>query len=543
MKFSKKLVLYLFISFWSGAISAQESKIVEIRQAGSFEKDEALYPGANILLRKGKTRVHLFHKGALVKSNKSFFYSKKNFFEASGDVVFTQGDTLRMTSDYLEYDGANGQAIAWGNVFLKQPDMTLETDTLYLDRNANIAYYETPGTIVDSSSVLKSNRGKYFMNEKKYRFISNVRIDNPEYKVNSAQLDYFTETNKAFLYGPTKIIGEDYDIYCERGFYNLDTQQGNFKENALINYNEKIIKGDSLYFENEREYAAATNDVSITDTINNSIIRGNYAEIFKAKDSAIITRRAYAINILEKDSLYIKADTLIGTGPPEHRVLRGYYGVKILKSDIRGKSDSLYLDDQIGKIELHKRPLSKKEDQILSDDEKNSRNPVLWFGASQMSGEVIHLLTEPGEKKLDSLQIFGNAFIIEKDSLSADGYNQIVGSELYGNFEEGALKNLDVIKNTMVIYYLYSEAGELIGINKTICSALDIVFDNNEINEISFYVSPEGEVFPEEQIDRNLRKLKGFLWRRNERPETFEDLFENDDGEKSNIPEVTITKE
>ena len=34
--------------------------------------------------------------------------------------------------------------------------------------------------------------------------------------------------------------------------------------------------------------------------------------------------------------------------------------------------------------------------------------------------------------------------------------------------------------------------------------------------------------------------MKGFLWRRNERPETFEDLFENDDGEKSNIPEVTI---
>ena len=101
-------------------------------------------------------------------------------------MVFTQGDTLRMTSDYLEYDGANGQAKAWGNVFLKQPDMTLETDTLYLDRNANIAYYETPGTIVDSSSVLKSNRGKYFMNEKKYRFISNVRIDNPEYKVTSA---------------------------------------------------------------------------------------------------------------------------------------------------------------------------------------------------------------------------------------------------------------------------------------------------------------------------------------------------------------------
>ena len=73
---------------------------------------EAQYPGANILLKKGSTRVHLFHKGALIKSDKSLFYSKKNFFDAAGAVVFTQGDTLRMTSDFLEYDGANGQAKA-----------------------------------------------------------------------------------------------------------------------------------------------------------------------------------------------------------------------------------------------------------------------------------------------------------------------------------------------------------------------------------------------------------------------------------------------
>ena len=240
MKFIKTLVFLLFVSFGVRSVSAQEPRIVEIRQAGSFAKDEAQYPGANILLKKGSTRVHLFHKGALIKSDKSFFYSKKNFFDAAGAVVFTQGDTLRMTSDFLEYDGANGQAKAWGNVFLKQPDMSLETDTLYLDRNENIAYYDTPGTVIDSSSTLKSNRGKYFMNEKKYRFISNVRITNPEYNVTSAQLDYFTESNKAYLYGPTKIIGSDYDIYCERGYYNLDAQRGNFNQNALINYNQKI---------------------------------------------------------------------------------------------------------------------------------------------------------------------------------------------------------------------------------------------------------------------------------------------------------------
>ena len=48
--------------------------------------------------------------------------------------------------------------------------MTLETDTLFLDRLNDLAYYETPGTIIDSTSILKSNRGKYYMKEKNTAF-------------------------------------------------------------------------------------------------------------------------------------------------------------------------------------------------------------------------------------------------------------------------------------------------------------------------------------------------------------------------------------
>ena len=166
----KKLFSLLVLSsclLWGASSFGQDKRIIQIQQAGSFGKDEANFPGANILLKKGDIRVKLFHKGALIESNKSFFYSKKNAFKAEGEVIFTQGDTLRMTSDYMEYDGETGKAKAWGDVFLKQPDMTLETDTLFLDRLDDLAYYETPGTIIDSASILKSNRGKYYMKEKK----------------------------------------------------------------------------------------------------------------------------------------------------------------------------------------------------------------------------------------------------------------------------------------------------------------------------------------------------------------------------------------
>ena len=509
---------------------SQETKIIQIQKAGSSQQDEALFPGATILLRNAQDRVHLFHEGALIVSDRAYFYAKRNFFKAQGDVVFTQGDSLRMQCKEMEYDGLNKKAKAWGSVVLQRPDMVLETDTLYLDRVTQKAFYNTPGKIVDEESTLTSNRGIYFMDDKKYRFLYNVKIKNPDYKVTAQQLDYFTELDYAYFYGPSTIEGKDYTIFSERGFYNMKAQKGNFEKNAQIDYDGRIINGDSLYFENEKEYAAGTNRVRILDTLNQSLIQGHFGEIFKARDSAIITRRAVATNIIENDSLFIHADTLIATGPDNARILRGFYDVRILKSDMRAKSDSIYFNETTGGIKLFKRPLTEKEKQIFTEKDLTQRNPVMWFGNSQMSGDYIELLSNLETKKLDSLKIRGHVFVIEKDSLSPDGYNQIKGGLLNGSFKEGNLKNIYVEKNTQVVYYLYSDQdNELIGINKTLCSALDMVMGENGISDITFWVSPGGDVYPDFQIDTNERKLKGFLWRNSERPEKKSDLFSKKD--------------
>ena len=109
-----------------------------------------------------------------------------------------------------------------------------------------------------------------------------MTIKNPNYIVNSERLDYFTESNEAYLYGNSRIKGETYTVLCERGFYDMEREKGIFKQNATLFYDNKIIKGDSLYFESDRNYAAATKNISIIDTLNNSIITGHFGEIFKA---------------------------------------------------------------------------------------------------------------------------------------------------------------------------------------------------------------------------------------------------------------------
>jgi len=523
-------IVFIFILTTIISLKAQEEKIIEIRQAGGSKQDQEAFPGANILFKNLDKRVILFHDGALIESDLAYFYAKENFFKATGDVVFTQGDSLRMTCNKIEYNGDTKITLAQGDVFLKRPDMSLKTEKLNIDRVKNEAFYNSKGVVIDSSSTLTSNQGVYFINKKKYRFKSNVIIDNPEYKVNSDQLDYYTELNQAYLFGDSKIIGDTYTIKCERGFYDLDREKGVFKKNATLYYDNKIIKGDSLYFESEKNYAAATKNISIVDSINNSIITGHYGEIFKDKDSAIITRRALAINIIDNDSLFIHADTLVATGPEERRILRAYYDVRILKSDLRGISDSLYLDESIGLTKLLSKPLSNQQEQIFTEADRNLNNPVLWFDKSQMSGNQIHLISNTETNKLDSLKILNNVFIIEKDSLSIDGYNQIKGGILDGNFKEGKLDNIFITKNTEMVYYLYNDEDlQLIGIDKTTCSALKMNFDNGEISNITFLVTPNGDVYPEDELPINERTLKGFTWRKNERPESVNDLFDNND--------------
>jgi hypothetical protein len=86
------------------------------------------------------------------------------------------------------------------------------------------------------------------MGPKKYIFKTNVTIENPEYNVDSEELEYFTESNYTYFNDKTLITGVDYSILCKNGFYDTYRQKGFFRDNAVINYDGKIIYGDSIFF-------------------------------------------------------------------------------------------------------------------------------------------------------------------------------------------------------------------------------------------------------------------------------------------------------
>ena len=491
--------------------------------AGDLEINEEKYPGAKILTRDDSQQVHIIHDGIDLWCDRAIHYAQENFVEAYGNVNIKQGDSINMNSKYVEYSGITKLAFASGDVVLTDPTSIIKSDTLYMDRVKQQAYYKSGGTVVkDSSGTITSQIGRYYMTNKKYQFVQNVKLVNPEYVIDSEQLDYYSETGKAYLFGPTTITGETSKIYCERGFYDTKNDTGYFLKKSRIDYDDRIIEGDSLYFDRNRSYASATNNIKITDTINKAIIKGHYAEVFRDRDSVFITKRALAISVQENDSIYIHSDTLMVTGTPENRITRAYYNAKIYKSDISGKADSIHVNHKTGLTKLINLGRFSSNDNFAK-----KRTPVLWNIGNQMTGDTIHLISNPETKKLDSLKVFDNAFIISNDSLG-DGYHQMSGKQLFGFFEDNKLSTIDIIKNAESIYYMRNDKNELVGTDKSKSGIIKIWITDNAIDEVRKIKEVDGNVFPEGDFPEKESLLKGFVWRDDERPKSVDDLFKDD---------------
>ncbi|MCB0461479.1 MAG: hypothetical protein KDC81_02135 [Flavobacteriaceae bacterium] len=518
-------IIVVLVFLYSSVSFAQKVRRIDIDSSGFMTKNEAEYPGATILTRDDMNQVKISHEGITMWCDQAIYYSVQDFIEAYGNVKINQGDTINMTSKYVEYSGKTQLAFASGDVVLTDPTSTITTDTLYFDRIKQQAFYRNKGKVVrDSSGTITSKIGRYYMEIQKYQFVDSVKLVNPEYVIDSDRLDFFSEPGHAYLFGPTTITGETSKIYCERGFYDTNNDVGYFLKNSRIDYDDRIIEGDSLYFDRDKSFASATNNIKITDTINKAIVKGHYAEVFRERDSVFITKRALAVTVQENDSIYIHSDTLMVTGKPENRITRAYYNAKIYKTDLSGKADSIHVDHKKGLTQLINLKRFAPKDAFAG-----ARHPVLWNIGNQMTGDSIHILSNVETKELDTLKVFDNAFLISKDTVAgSNGFDQIKGQKLIGLFRDNELYNVDIIKNAEKIYYSYNEEQELVGIDKSKSGSINIKLSNNTIDELRLLQQVDGSIYPEEDFPKNASKLRGFVWRDEERPKSVDDLFKDD---------------
>lgn len=493
---------------------------VKIIHADEIRKDPAKYEGNQYFIGN----VQIEHKGSVLTADEVIIYSEENFVKAIGNTKLQNADGSVITAGEMEYDGNTQKGVARKNVVLTDPKQTIKTDVLYYDRLANQAYFNTGGTIADSQgNVMYTKSATYFLDTKMIDFVGNVKIDNAQYIIEGVNIKQNQNTKVAEFFGPTTITNRANPknrVYTERGTYRMETKEAFLNKNSKIFYNDKILTGDDMYFNQITGFGKATGNVKLDDPKERRYIKGGYGEIFEKKDSSMMTKNPYAVKLLEKDTAYFAADKIISYQKPDSldvkikkSFLRAYKKARFYKSNAQARADSIAFDETDGVMHMYTKP-------------------ILWSGEKQVTGDKVEAYFNTKNENIDSLKVIGNAFAISKvDSLTLkDEFNQVKGKFMTVYYEGNDIKEARVVGNAQSIVYVDEENKEThkpdrIGITLSACGIIGALFEERALQIISCSIGATADTYPMSKIEPSKRKFPDFNWNTKDRIRKWQDIL------------------
>ncbi|MEO5572053.1 MAG: OstA-like protein [Bacteroidia bacterium] len=499
-------LLSAILLFAPELVFSQKKTQVELINANVLEGDERL--GKNVFRLIGNVKFK--HDNVLMNCDSAYRYSDENRFDAFGNVHINQGDTVNVYGDLLKYDGNTSMAHIFDNVRMTDKKMTLTTDLLNFNTETNIADYNTGGKIVDSANVLTSIKGTYFSKDKMLFFKGSVVLNNPKYILESDTLKYNTVSKTSYFFGPTTIDSKGKDstlIYCEYGWYNTETEKSYFSRKAFIQSKSQRLKGDSLLYDNHAGDGEAFRNVEIFDIDNKTIVNGDHATYSEKQQQSVITGRTIMTQLMDNDSMFLHADTLIAKWDTvtNRKTYYAFHHCRIFKSDLQGKCDSLVYSSVDSTIRFY-------------------IDPVLWNQENQLTADSINL--ETSNSKIDKMNLYNTSFITSK--VDSQRFNQVRGKNMTGYFEDNKLYKIYVTGNGQTIYYIKDKKENkerLTGVNRAECSDMIVFIKENKVSKIILLKKPEGTLYPIKELKPEELKLKGFMWLEEKRPVSKEDIF------------------
>lgn len=455
------------------------------------------YLVGNVIMSQAKTTIFC---------DSAIYYKNDNELEAFGNVkIIDNKDSVTITSDKLTFEGDTKLALFRENVVYQDDSVILHTNHLDYDMINSSAKYFNGGKVRDGVNILTSERGFYDTEANMVTFKDHVVVDNPNYLLEAEDLVYNIVTKIATINSPNTITRADGVVLHAMIGSEFNTNQHTYNFYvAEIESDSYIIRGDKMFHNELLKFYRVTGNVKMISKKDSVILTGDEAKYYKLAGITYIYGDPVMKKKVQKDTMYMTADTLISieNENKEKERLLAYPNVKLYKNGLQGKSDSLayHLADSL--IRFY-------------DD------PIMWNYETQITADTIDVAIK--NNTIDKMYTKYNSFIISEDSI--ENHNQIKGRMMTAYFVGSFLKIVDVNGNGESIYYaLDDENKSLTGMNKIICSDMQIRLFNNQVDNITFYTKPEGDFIPPIELKESERQLKGFEWRIEEKPELWEIL-------------------
>ncbi|GAA5221070.1 hypothetical protein GCM10025777_17000 [Membranihabitans marinus] len=501
---------------------------------------DSTYIFADTLLYNGNTRLAHLKGDVVLENGLQKLFSDQLDYQLDTRVArynkksyMTDGGT-QLSSEKLVFYVPEHQAIFYDSVIVVNDTFNLKADSMGFNTRDYRVDFLSPTVLYNDTSRLYAEQGYYLMKEdealfhqnaqfesgktmgsgdsifyygqaKEYEIRGKAYISKEDKKARAHRIVYDEEKGQLNLYGNARVTGDDIQAQGEELIYSTVTNSVNAVGRSKIQRPEFNLTSDLLKYSDEEKYGRAKGNVIWEDS---SGLKRIFTDSLEYTDK---DQYARAIGIEQRplfqwigdsgDTMYMISDTLITSQSVDEKLVdstetvvrdtfqnfKAYYDVAILRDGVRGRADSIAFNEKDSLITLF-------------------GNPVMWMDTTQLYGDTIFITMEGGE--IDKVLIKGNAFVITSpDSIY---FNQITGRTIIADFLDGELVYTEVVGNAESIYFILDEELAYIGMNKIICSRIEMTFEESNVVGISFLENTNGELFEMKSVSDENSFLKGY---------------------------------
>ena len=225
-------------------------------------------------------------------------------------------------------------------------------------------------------------------------FLSNIIV---------VKTDQNTKTGIVYFVAPTKLTATDGDIFHhEGGQYNSKEKRSDY-EIGTVETADYFLKGNNMHLDDIRGIYNVTGNVLMIAKNDDIFITGQKSIYYKKTSTTKVFDNAVMRMVVNQDTLYLKADTLVSIDSEAEadKRLLACNNARVYKSNLQAATDSLVYG---------------VADSIMYF----YGNPVLWTDGNQLTADSVNMVIS--NEAIDVLNMNGKAFVITQDS--SKNYNQ-----------------------------------------------------------------------------------------------------------------------
>lgn len=396
------------------------------------------------------------------------------------------------------------------NFFLIYENLAAQKKSEVKLLNADISF----GSVIKNETVRNFEGNVRFENEGSLLFadkvakyelqgfleaVSKVKLIDKGVTLTSEYMKYFPDQKFSQFQNKVHLISESSELFSNFGTYDMTSQEAVFwGKTKLLDKDLNEIYSDTLFHDRKTAHSILKENVRIISPKDRTVITGDYSEYFANDKFSFVERNPFFYQLPDsgkKDTFFIIGNRM-ESFQGEQRKYSVFGNVRVLNGDMSAKSDTLIILRNENLMKLRK-------------------NPVVWYGKNQISGDSINIqFTGNQLKKIDC---FGSAMTVSSIDSFPNKYNQLKGKNITYLFENRLITRIDVFETSESLYHM-DEDGEPSGANLASGDFISIFFKEGEVDKIKVSSGVEGKFMPESMITKDPVYLRGFFWASKERP-------------------------